>query len=234
MFFIPSLKQAVLIKRYKRFLADIRLESGKITTIHCANTGSMKGCVCEHSPCWYSVSNNPKRKYPYTWEIATTDTGHLAGINTSRANHLVREAIESQIIVELQGYSSIKAESPYGTENSRIDFLLSDGEKTWYVEVKNVTLGLENGTGLFPDAVSHRGTKHLRELMMVAKSGARAVLVFCVQHTGIHTVSPADMIDPVYGETLRKAVDNGVEILAYRADISSKEITLYRPIPVVF
>ena len=234
MYFIPSLKQAVLIKRYKRFLADIRLESGKITTIHCPNTGSMKTCVCEGSPCWYSISDNPKRKYPCTWEIATTDTGHLAGINTSRANHLVREAIESQIIVELQGYSKIQAESRYGAENSRIDFLLSGGIQDCYVEVKSVTLGLKDGTGLFPDAVSDRGAKHLRELITVVKSGARAVLVFCVQHTGIRIVSPADTIDPVYGKTLRKAVDNGVEVIAYGADSSPQEITLRRPIPVIF
>ena len=234
MFFVPPLKQAALIKRYKRFLADIRLESGQITTIHCPNTGSMKACICENSPCWYSVSDNPKRKYPYTWEIATTDTGHLAGINTSRANHLVREAIEGAIIVELQDYSNMRAESPYGAENSRIDFLLSGEKQDCYVEVKNVTLGLEDGKGLFPDAVSERGAKHLRELIMAAKSGARAVLVFCVQHTGIVTVSPADTIDPVYGKTLREAVDNGVEVIAYGADISPEEITLCHPIPVIF
>ena len=112
--------------------------------------------------------------------------------------------------------------------------MLSGGIQDCYVEVKSVTLGLKDGTGLFPDAVSDRGAKHLRELITVVKSGARAVLVFCVQHNGIRTVSPADTIDPVYGKTLRKAVDNGVEVIAYGADISPEEITLRRPIPVIF
>ena len=236
--FAPPLKQATLIKRYKRFLADIQLESGDTTTIHCPNTGSMKNCIDEGSPCWYSTSDNPKRKYPFTWEIATTPTGYLAGINTSRAKHLVREAIEQGVISELQGYPNIRAEVPYGVEKSRIDFLLSgqpsDKAQDCYVEVKNVTLGMEDGSGLFPDAVSSRGTKHLRELITLARSGTRAVLVFCVQHTGIDTVAPADTIDPVYGRTLREAADNGVEIIAYRADISPAEIALRRAIPITF
>lgn len=233
MYLSPPLIQAVLIKRYQRFLADVRLSCGAITTIHCPNTGSMQGCICEHSACWYSVSDNPKRKYPYTWEIATTNTGHLAGINTGRANHLVREAIVNGVLSELQGYSDIQAERRYGRENSRIDFLLGGKPQPCYVEVKNVTLGMEDGRGLFPDAVSDRGTKHLRELIAVAQSGARAVLVFCVQHTGIHCVSPADAIDPRYGKTLRAAVDAGVQVLAYRADISAEEIVLRRAIPVI-
>ena len=233
--FEPVLQPARLLRRYKRFLADIELPCGEEVTIHCPNTGSMKHCIVEQSPCWYSVSDNPKRKYPFTWEIATTTSGHLAGINTGRANSLVYEAIETGIITELSAYHTIKPEVKYGSENSRIDFLLSaDNQSDCYVEVKSVTLGFDDGCGLFPDAVSARGTKHLRELMEVVQKGYRAVLVFCVQHNGIQSVAPADEIDPAYGQTLREAVDRGVEVLAYGANISPAEITLKNPIPFDF
>jgi sugar fermentation stimulation protein A len=231
--FSPPLEQAQLRCRYKRFLADIRLLNGEITTIHCANTGAMTHCLVEDSLCWYSIADNPKRKYPYTWEIATTLDGHLAGVNTARANPLVREAIASGVITELQGYASVDAEVKYGAENSRIDFLLKSAKKSdCYVEVKSVTLGMGDGLGLFPDAVSQRGAKHLRELMAMVEQGHRAVLLFCVQHTGINRVSPADDIDPVYGQTLRKAQRMGVEILAYGASVSANEIVLVRPVKV--
>ncbi|ODS24813.1 sugar fermentation stimulation protein SfsA [Candidatus Endobugula sertula] len=225
--FSPILRSAVLLRRYKRFLADVRLPNGDITTIHCPNTGSMKHCIVENSPCWYSISDNPKRKYPFTWEIATTPWGHLAGVNTRRANYLVREAIDMGVISELQGYDFIKSEVRYGDENSRIDFLLgSQRQPDCYVEVKNVTLGMESGLGLFPDSVSQRGSKHLRELMSIVQQGYRAVLLFCVQHTGICLVSPADNIDAVYGQTLRQALSVGVEVLAYGAQIGEGEIVL--------
>lgn len=231
--FSPPLEQAQLRCRYKRFLADIRLLNGEITTIHCANTGAMTHCLVEDSPCWYSIADNPKRKYPYTWEIATTLDGHLAGVNTARANPLVREAIASGAITELQGYASVDAEVKYGAENSRIDFLLKSTKKSdCYVEVKSVTLGIGDGLGLFPDAVSQRGAKHLRELMAMVEQGHRAVLLFCVQHTGINRVSPADDIDPVYGQTLRQAMVNGVEVLAYATNISADEIVLVSPVEV--
>lgn len=232
--FSPPLEQAQLRCRYKRFLADIRLLNGKITTIHCANTGAMTHCLVEDSPCWYSIAENPKRKYPYTWEIATTIDGHLAGVNTARANPLVREAIANGVITELQGYANVDAEVKYGTENSRIDFLLKSATAPdCYVEVKSVTLGMGDGLGLFPDAVSQRGAKHLRELMAMVEQGHRAVLLFCVQHTGITRVSPADDIDLVYGKTLRQAMAGGVEVFAYSANISADEIVLVKPIKVM-
>ncbi|MEO0442167.1 MAG: DNA/RNA nuclease SfsA [Pseudomonadota bacterium] len=232
--FDPPLAEGRLIKRYKRFLADIALADGKKITVHCPNTGSMKACVVPDSPCWFSTSANPKRKYPYTWEIARTDTGDLAGINTSRANQLVKEAIENSVITELQHYSELKAEVKYGTENSRIDFLLTDPKRPpCYVEVKNVTLGMTGGQGLFPDAVSARGSKHLRELMGMVAQGQRAVLLYCVQHTGIQSVSPAKNIDPDYAATLKQVVDKGVEVIAYKANISETEIVLNRKLPVV-
>lgn len=229
----PPLRKALLLKRYKRFLADVETASGKTLTLHCPNTGSMKHCIVEHSHCWYSMSDNPKRKYPGTWEIATTVSGHLAGINTSRANALAREGIEQGVIQELQGYQDLRSEVKYGQENSRIDFLLSSpNRRDCYVEVKNVTLGMKGGLGLFPDAVSIRGSKHLRELTSVHALGNRAVLLFCVQHTGIERVAPADAIDPVYGKTLREAAVQGVEVIAYTAEISEQAITLDRPLPV--
>lgn len=237
----PILQKATFIRRYKRFLADIRLADGTVCTIHCPNTGSMRHCMVTQSDCWYSTSDNPKRKYPLTWEIASTPLGHLAGINSHRANNLVKEAIESGTIVELQDYTHIKAEVKYGSENSRIDFLLTDDNKAnCYVEVKSVTLeadpnedAYEKGLGLFPDAVSTRGSKHLRELMAMAQKGHRAVLFFCVQHTGIERVAPADNIDPEYGNTLRQAINAGVEVIAYRANISPSCIQIDTPVPVV-
>ena len=227
----PPLEQAILLKRYKRFLADIRLANGEEMTIHCPNTGSMKNCWAPETPCWFSRSNDPKRKLPGTLEITSTPDGFLAGVNTGRPNKLVREAIESGVIAELQGYSEIRPEVKYGDENSRVDLLLIDGERRCYVEVKNTTLGVGDGRVLFPDAVTTRGTKHLRELMAMVEQGHRAVLVFCVQHSGAQSVGPADDIDPVYGQTLREAMDAGVEVLAYGCDLSAEEINLKSALP---
>ena len=231
----PILNQAILVKRYKRFLADVVLENGEEVTIYCPNTGSMKNCWDSGANIWYSESDNKKRKYPYTWEIVETPAGHKAGINTIISNKLVREAIENGTVTELGGYNSIRAEVPYGDEKSRIDFLLEriegeEGVEKCYVEVKNVTLFVGKGRGEFPDSVSSRGTKHLRELIAMVKAGHRAVLFYCVQHTGINVVSPADEIDPLYGETLRKAIEVGVEVLAYSATISAQEIKLTKPV----
>ena len=231
---------AQLVRRYKRFLTDIVLPNGEMTTVHCPNTGSMKNCIQPDSPCWYSMSNNLARKYPFTLEVVTTPSGHLAGINTSRANSLVECAIRNGVIAELQGYSSLKREVVYGSEKSRIDFLLTREDQQasdilhCYVEVKNVTLMEAEGQGLFPDAVSERGTKHLRELMQMVKEGHRAVLLFCVQHTGIEWVEPADLIDPLYGKTLRQAIAAGVEVMAYRAviNIETSDISVQKKLPV--
>lgn len=228
---------AVLRKRYKRFLADILLPDGRELTIHCPNTGSMKNCVVPDSPCWYSVSDSKTRKYPQTLELVTTPGNHLAGINTARANELVDLAIRAGVISELQGYLSLQREQVYGQEKSRIDFLLGENPadaRLCYVEVKNVTLMETACEGFFPDAVSERGTKHLRELMMMVRQGHRAVLLFCVQHTGIKRVRPADHIDKLYGATLREAKVAGVEVLAYAAEILPQQhrIALVQPLPV--
>lgn len=232
----PALEQGILLKRYKRFLTDVRLPDGSEMTIHCPNTGSMKACLAEGELCWFSRSDNPKRKYPCTWEIATTPAGDLAGINTGRANALVVEAVEAGVIEPLQGYSDLRTEVRYGDERSRIDILLErnadTGVEQCFVEVKNVTLCVGGGQGLFPDAVSTRGTKHLRELSLMVQRGHRAVLLFCVQHTGIDRVAPAVEIDPDYAAALREAVATGVEVYAYRARISPEEIALDTALPV--
>lgn len=217
---------ARLLKRYKRFLADVLMPDGAIVTVHCPNTGSMKNCITINGPCWYSTAKNPARKYPNTLEVVTTPSGHLAGINTARANELVEFAIRLGVIGELQGYTTLRREVVYGYEKSRIDFLLENDEQKCYVEVKNVTLMEQQGQGLFPDSVSERGTKHLRELMLMRSQGYRAVLLFCVQHSGIKWVEPAAAIDPEYDKTIRQAMAAGVEIIAYAADLNMKEGTI--------
>lgn len=222
-----NLKKATLIKRYKRFLADIVLEDGNETTLHVANTGAMTGCAEPDDTVWYSTSDNPKRKYPFSWELTETKQGgHFICVNTAQANNLVEQAILDGTITELQGYQTLKREVKYGEENSKIDIFLADGEKPdAYVEVKSVTL-LQNGNGYFPDAVTTRGQKHLRELMAMAESGKRAVLIFAVLHTGINNFAAAAHIDAKYATLLAQAKENGVEILVYKASISPTQLTL--------
>lgn len=234
--FVPPLESAILIKRYKRFLADVILPDGSERTLHCPNTGSMLHCAEPGSRVWFSDSGNPARKYPCTWELVEVDQQHKVGINTGRANALIKEAISQRRIAQLTSYSSWRSEVPYGSERSRIDFLLTEDPVApnvhCYVEVKSVTLGLGGGVGAFPDAVTSRGLKHLRELMEMKAAGHRAVLLFCVQHEGIEEVRPADEIDPAYGALLREAQGSGVEVLAYRADINEQEIQLGAQVPV--
>ncbi len=228
-----SLQPSTLLKRYKRFLADVVLEDGTETTIHVANTGAMTGCATPNDLVWYSTSSNPKRKYPFSWELTETqDAQHLICVNTARANQLAVNAINLGITKELLGYKNLQTEVKYGGENSRIDIFLSDGIKPdAFVEVKSVTL-LENGMGYFPDAVTIRGQKHLRELMAMIKEGKRAILLFTVLHTGINHVRVADHIDPQYGSLLREAQEQGVEILAYKAEITTEHMHLTQPVPL--
>ena len=234
---MKGLVHARLIKRYKRFLADVRLDNDEVITVHCPNTGSMKNCVEENAEIWLSDSYNPKRKYRYTWEYLMTSRGHYIGVNAGKANQLVQSAIRDDLIEPLAGYETIRPEVKYGDENSRIDLLLQDSKRRdCYVEVKSVTL-LEDppsrGIGYFPDAVSQRGAKHIRELIKMSQSDARSVLFFCVQHTGIQEVRPADHIDREYGKLLREALDNGVEVLAYKVRKSNKGFRLWRDLPVI-
>ncbi|MCV6588840.1 MAG: DNA/RNA nuclease SfsA [Marinobacterium sp.] len=230
---LENLIEGRLIQRYKRFLADVELEDGQVVTAHCPNTGSMKNCATPGSRVWLLDSQNPKRKYPLGWELVEVGADALACINTGRANALVKEAIERGVIRELQGYTRLRQEVKYGEENSRIDLLLENGEQpdAW-IEIKNVTLLEENGWGSFPDAVTARGAKHLRELMGVVAQGQRAVLLFCVPHGGIERVRPADHIDAKYGLLLREAAAAGVEILACGAAPTPAGVTLSRMLPV--
>ncbi|WP_148861561.1 DNA/RNA nuclease SfsA [Marinobacter fonticola] len=223
-----------LIKRYKRFLADVALADGTVVTAHCPNTGSMLGCKAAQSRVWLSESNDPKRKLKYTWELVETAPEQLALINTSRPNRQAQAAIEAGLIPSLTGYGRMRSEVKYGSENSRIDLHLSGHAAlpdAW-VEVKNVTL-CEQGAGYFPDAVTTRGQKHLRELMAQAAAGDRAVLFFCVNHTGVGSVAPADHIDAEYGRLLREAVAGGVEVMAWQAALSSIGLPLARELPVI-
>lgn len=279
MIFTPKLQPARLLRRYKRFLADVEMPDGRELTVHCPNTGSMKNCIAEGETCWLLHSDNPKRKYAYTWTLATTPTGHLACINTHLANRIVEEAIASHTIPELQGYehckpeASLKSLSSSGKgavlkstaskesvlkrnvlkENSskknalngdllaksRMDFLLTDGARPdCYVEVKSVTL-LDQAhpsapqQGFFPDAVSLRGQKHLQVLAALVERGYRAVMLFCVQHTGVESVQAAAHIDPRYATLLQEAAAKGVEVIAYGSDVSPEGIWLKRSLPVV-
>jgi sugar fermentation stimulation protein A len=220
----------VLLHRYKRFLADVALPGGEVVTAHCPNSGSMLGCALPGSPVMLSRSADPKRRLPYTWELVKVDT-RWVGINTLRANRLAREAIEAGRIPELAGYRSIRGEVPYGTR-SRIDLLLSGPQGECYLEVKNVTLA-QGDTACFPDAVTLRGQKHLRELMAVVAAGRRGVVLFVVQRGDVTALAPADRIDPQYARLLRLALRRGVEVLAYRADPSPGAILLDTPLPVL-
>lgn len=242
-----NLNKATLIKRYKRFLADVILEDGSETTLHVANTGAMTGCAEPGDTIWYSTSANPKRKYPFSWEVTQTKDNHFICVNTMRANQLVEEAIKAESISELMGYKSLKREVKYGNENSKVDIYLSQGTSTStkqdaYIEVKSVTLLGQtteqnaDGQGFFPDAVTVRGQKHLRELTSLSQQGSRTVLFFAILHSGINKVSAANHIDKKYGELLKAAQNANVEVIAYKANfqlISNQlEIRLTKSISV--
>ena len=227
--FDQPLIKGFLIKRYKRFLADIELPSGEIVTAHCPNSGSMKTC---DQPGWevrLSTSDNPKRKLKYTWEMVHNGKCWI-GINTIFANKIAAEGIRSGMIRELQGYERLQTERKYG-QNSRVDLLLSNGGKKCFVEVKNVTLVEEDGFYRFPDAVTKRGLKHLQELTEMVRQGHRAVMLFLIQRSDGTLFKPADHIDPQYGRELRNAFKVGVEILPYRAEVSPQQIVVKERVP---
>ncbi|MCM0081672.1 DNA/RNA nuclease SfsA [Geomonas sp. Red32] len=226
---IEPLFHGTLLRRYHRFLADVELDDGSMVTAHTPNTGSMMGCAIPGSRVILSRSPNPARKYPHCWELVHA-AGHWIGINTMYPNRLVREGVENGTVQELSGYQSIRGEVPYGT-GSRIDLLLSGPQGNCYVEVKNVTL-VEEGSALFPDAVTARGLKHLKELMEMVRQGHRAVNFFVVQRGDGERVRPADAIDPAYGAQLREAAKAGVELLAYRARVTPNEIFLDQRLPI--
>lgn len=225
--FDPQLEEGRLIKRYKRFLADIECSDGSVITAHCANTGSMKNCMAAGARVWFSRNDDPKRKLKASWELVETPHGRIACINTGRANRLVEEALVNGAITELAGFSTLRREVKYGVENSRADFCLMFATEPVFVEVKSVTLGFaESDIAAFPDAVTVRGTKHLRELSALSASGQRAVLIYCVNLTGISAVRAAEEIDPDYAAALAEAKAAGVEVLAYGTSITPSNISV--------
>lgn len=232
--FEPPLEEARLLRRYKRFLADIETLGGERLTIHCPNTGSMLNCMSEGGRVWFSRSDDPKRKLPGTWELSETPQGRLACVNTARANRLVEEALLAGVIAELAGFATLRREVPYGLEGSRADFRLEFAAGPVFVEVKSVTLGFDDSTvAAFPDAVTTRGAKHLRELAALARQGMRAVLLYCVNLTGVDAVRPAREIDAAYTAALQEAREAGVEVLAYAAELDTGEIRLQRRLQVL-
>ncbi len=218
-----------LLQRYKRFLADVELPGGEIITAHCPNTGAMTGCAEPGCRVWLSTSAVKTRKYPHTWELVETSSG-LACIHSAKANQVVREALAAGLVSGFGGYPDIRTEVKYG-QGSRADLLLEGPEGRIFVEVKSVTLCRPGGQGAFPDAVSERGRKHLKELQSVLDSRTRAVLFFCVFHTGINAVCAAGDIDPRYRDALAEAIAAGVEVVAWGAAISTSSIELSRALP---
>jgi sugar fermentation stimulation protein A len=226
--FDPPLIPCTFLRRYQRFFADVRLPASAgasedvALTVHCPNSGSMRGVGLPDRPAWITDSGNPARKLRHTLEVIEVADGVRALVNTHRPNRLAAEALRAGAVAELAGYASVRAEVKYGSRGSRIDLLLEDGPgPAAWVEVKNVTLGEADGAARFPDAVTSRGAKHLEELIDVVAQGGRGVLLFCVSREDARTVAPADEIDPVYGRTLRAAAARGVELLARRVEFGA-------------
>jgi sugar fermentation stimulation protein A len=233
--FPHPLVEGRLIKRYKRFLADVELTDGTIITASCPNTGSMAGLLDEGNRVWLSQSDNPKRKYRHTWEmLECSKLAHkpLVGINTHLPNKLVEEAIKAGKIPELASYSSLRREVKYG-KNSRIDlFLESDNQPPCYVEIKNVTFLRTPGLAEFPDTTTARGAKHLAELSDMVAEGCRSMMLYLIQRDDANRFSLADDVDPVYFSAYNKARLAGVETLAWTCHMNAQEITLDRAVPV--
>lgn len=231
--FDPPLLPGRLIRRYKRFLADIELDEGPAITAHCANPGSMLGLAEPGSRVWVSDSQNPKRKLRYSWELVETPSGALVGIHTSRANALVEEGLHAGRLKELQGFQTLRREVPYG-EKSRIDFLLEQpNTPSTYVEVKSVTLCRTPGLAEFPDSKTERGTKHLLELAAMAAQGSRAVMLFLAQRADCARFAIAADIDPHYARVFDEVRQAGVEAFCYYCRIDNTNICLEAPLPMM-
>ena len=236
----PMLVPGTLLKRYKRFLADIRLDDGSEVVAHCPNTGSMKAVNVPGCRVWLSPSDNPKRKLAWTWEFIELPQADeqvaLASVHTGRANRIVEAALEAGELASLAGYASLRREVKVA--DARLDFMLDDPTRgRAYIEVKQVTLKELDGHGYFPDSVSVRGTKHLHSLRVLAEQGERAVLLFCVAHEGIADVAAAAHIDATYAAALAQASASGVEVLAYGITVEREQgrpigVGLNRSLPV--
>jgi sugar fermentation stimulation protein A len=224
----PPIVPGTLIKRYKRFLADVKLNDGTVVTAHCPNTGSMKGCSEPGRPVYLSFHDNPKRKLKYTWQLIEMPTS-LVGVNTLVPNRLVFKSVKAGVVPELAGYEAVEREVKV-SDHTRLDLALtSDKKSRCYVEIKNCTL-VNDGVASFPDAVTTRGLKHIIELEALVDSGYRGVMFYFIQRMDATVFKPADQIDPEYGTGLRRAVRGGVEILVYDVSIDLKGIRLNRRI----
>ena len=225
----PPLIAGKLVRRYQRFLADVKLNNGRVVTAHCPNTGSMKGCCEIGRTVYLSRQDNPRRKLKYTWELIDMPAS-LVGVNTLVPNRLVTHGVEAGQIPELEGYEKIQREVRIG-DHTRIDLLLTATvRRHCYVEIKNCTL-VQDGIARFPDAITSRGQKHLLELEKRVAAGDRSVIFFFIQRQDARSFQPADAIDPDYGRSLRRAVKKGVEALAYDVSIDLHGIRLRKPIP---
>ena len=231
--FTSPLLRGTLLKRYKRFFADILLDSGEQITAHCPNTGAMTGCADSGFIAWVSPSDNPKRKLKFTWELAVTPKGDWISVNTNRANKLVQSALKAHTLPGITDYTEVKREVSPPDFHSRFDFCVTRSDNTpLYIEVKSVTLA-EGNDGFFPDAVTSRGTKHAEELAMLARQGVATALLFCVQHSGIQNVRLAEHIDPKYALAVRQAAVDGVRVFAVGCQISQEKININQSLPVI-
>lgn len=226
--FSEPLIHGKLIKRYKRFLADIKLDSGEVVTAHCTNSGSMKTCIEHDAEVYLTPVDDPKRKTKYTWEMIKIN-GDWVGINTGIPNVLVYEAIQNKTIQGLNAYSEVKREVKF--EDSRFDVFAKNEHETCFVEVKNVSMK-EGEYARFPDAVTTRGKKHLEALIRVKELGMRALMFYVIQRSDVSIFGTAYNIDPEYAKALKKAVDKGVEVLAYQAKVTPWGIDLLKPLPI--
>ncbi len=225
--FETPLMHGRLIKRYKRFLADIQLDDGTIVVAHCTNSGSMKSCLEENAEVYLSPAKDPKRKTQFTWEMIKIN-GDWIGINTSHPNRIAYEAIKADLIPQLKGYDHVVREVKTG--NSRIDVMAQNAHETCFIEVKNVSMK-EGRYALFPDSVTTRGKKHLDELISLKKEGIRAVMLYIIQRIDVDTFGPAKAIDPIYAETLKEAYEQGVEIIPLMVKVTPEEIVLLKELP---
>ncbi len=226
--FTTKLNEATLIRRYKRFLADIACDDGRQLTIHCPNSGSMRSCSTPGSRICYSTSDNPRRKYPHTLEMVKVN-GSWVGVNTALTNRIVAEAFKNEIIDEFARFDSLRQEVKT-SDGNRLDLMLRRGEEKIYIEIKNCSL-VEDGCARFPDAVTSRGTKHLKELIRLVGQGHTGVIFYLVQRLDGDRFEPAADIDPLYARTLVEAIENGVMILVYQAEVSPRSIEISRPLP---
>lgn len=227
MIFNKPLVHGRLIKRYKRFLADIKLDDGNIITAHCTNSGSMKTCLEDNAEVYLTPVNDPKRKTKFTWEMIKINANWI-GVNTGNPNKLAFDAVKNEQIEKLKGYTEVKREVKF--DDSRFDVMAKNNTETCFIEVKNVTYK-EGNYAIFPDAVTSRGKKHLETLIKVKEQGMRAVMLYVIQRMDVNIFAPAKNVDPEYAKTLKKAYDKGVEIIPILAKVSPEKIELVKELP---